>query len=386
MENKPADLGRLLARTLEEAPAVRLGECTVISRFVHVIQVEQPAEVRVVAAADAGQVFYGRTRAGTVYHIDTFHALGKVDHRQVANAIRKAVDVQTGIRSSALLDRLDLQTGTGGGRVSGSLTYGRKPSLRRAHANHVHLAAGLAPGELPLLVPIVASVEAEILRQGLEIRKVERVVLDTSPQGGGSGADLSPYASETDSLLRESGSRSGTPQVHQESGQWEGEANTQELLALARETLPPQELLRLLRNLPFEPRTAEHIKRWGDLEHTLGSLQAHNLIRQERGRLVLTPRGQALSAFLHQHLPELESMFRQLLRRVPLEGKGKTPTAKSGVRDGSAALRTRGGALNTVCSEELDLPGTVGVAARRWCQGVGYPGVLEPVDLVYSQP
>jgi len=101
------------------------------------------------------------------------------------------------------LDLIDMQTGSGGGRVSGSLNYGRKYSLRKAHYNHVHLAAMLPDNCLAVVFYIVSAIEEELTNQGIEIRKVERIF---HLEGKGK-ADLSPYSSIFDSHLNETGRR-----------------------------------------------------------------------------------------------------------------------------------------------------------------------------------
>ncbi|HHV57582.1 MAG TPA: VWA domain-containing protein [Firmicutes bacterium] len=380
-------LGLLLAQALQ-GPAVRLGESTVISRSVHVIEVERPQEVKVVLAADAGQVFYGRGRPGTVYHVDTFHALGRVNHRAIAAAVKAAVVSSAGVEAAVrLLDHMDLQTGTGGGRLSGSLAYGRKAAVRRAHANHVHIAAQLEGEAFPVLVPVVAAVEQAILEQGLEIRKIERIVVDATPQGAGPKADLSPYASTTDSLLKENREPRGDGTTPQQGRQRQGLEGVEEALGLSRETLPPQELLRLLKSLPWGPgAAAQHARRWGDLEHTLAALEGRRLVRRERGRLVLTAEGRRLADFLEGHLPELESYFRQLLRRVIREDKGRTPAGGREPVGNARPQRPVALAPEPGGARELDLPATVLAAARRWLQGRERPRAFTSSDLVYTAP
>lgn len=381
--NEVARLGDALAFYLKEYGAVRVGESTVVSRCVHLIEVERPEEVKVLTTSDAGQVFYGRRVPGCIYHIDTFHAVSRVDHRAVAKAVTEAVKSWNADKAACLLDHMDIQTGTGGGRVSGSLNFGRSASLRRAHANHVHIAAEITPESLPVLVPVVAAVEAEVMRQGTEIRKVERIVL-RSQRGQAGKVDLSPYASASDSLLREdkaSPARANTsPGVNSRSRDWE---SIEWALELTRETLPPQELARLLESLPLGPQgLAEHQKRWGDLEHALSYLEERRLIRRQRGRFTLTPEGHDLALFLNQHLPELESRFRQILRHVPLEGTGRVPVLQK-AWDASRSYRADMSSPEKMRAAAIDLSATVFSAARRWVRGAR-PGSLEVADLRYA--
>lgn len=371
---------------LEQVGAARLGESTVISRSVHLIEVRRPEMVKVVTSADAGQVFYGRRMPGSVCHIDIFHAVGQVDHRSIAGAVRAAVRSAAGENAAWLLDHLDLQTGTGGGRLSGTLNYGQEASVRRAHSNHVHLAAEMDPSLFSVLAPVVAAVEEEILRQGIEIRKVEKVVLENRPQSSGGRSDLSPYASDTDSYLKE---RAGQPQSRT-GGKGKGPDELQSLnrvLRLAWETLPPEELLTLLRHLPQEPYTkAELEKRWGDLEQTLSRLEASRYIRRERGRFVLTKEGERLIDLLEQHLPEVESYFRQMLRHVPFENASNVGFFEPEAKGSIFSCRSRRTEASALCRTELDLTGTVLAAARRWLKARGEIGRLEPRDLRYTAP
>lgn len=195
----------LVAVALEGGLAVRLGESAVASTMVHALDPREPSTVQVLRDADAGCVFYGRADRGAVVHLDVFHSPGEVDHRAAAQAVREAVSGYARdfpgaapLRREDLAGAIDMQTATGGGRVSGGLAGGRKPSLRKAHRNHIHLAIALPPGGYPLLFYLVAAAEAVIAAQGLEIRRVDRVVLRSGTLSGG----LEHYRGESDSLLR----------------------------------------------------------------------------------------------------------------------------------------------------------------------------------------
>lgn len=204
----PEKLQRLFARNR----GARLGEATVVSRLVHARDQNRPHGLMILMGADAGQTFYGRQRLGEVVHLDVFHAAGPVDHRQVAGALLAILGDEAGPDGLKLLDHFDLQTGTGGGRVTGDLTGGQKESLRRNHLNHVHLAGRLTDDRLHLLGPLVRAVEEVILGAGLELRQIERIAHLRS--GMADGADLSPYAESGDSLLKEAGAprqRAGAP-------------------------------------------------------------------------------------------------------------------------------------------------------------------------------
>lgn len=187
-----------LAGALRRGEGVRFGETAVVSRRVHLMDPREPREVVVLRHADAGQIFYGRQQREQVLHLDLFHQEGMVDHRRVAAAVRLVL-ARAG--QAGLAHYVDIQTATGGGRVTGSLTYGNKATLRDAHRNHIHLAAEMGDGSLAVLFPLVTALEEEVMAQGLEIRRIERL---RHSQGSGRGGDLdmSDYADHSDSWLR----------------------------------------------------------------------------------------------------------------------------------------------------------------------------------------
>ncbi|PZN09003.1 MAG: VWA domain-containing protein [Bacillota bacterium] len=250
LERLTERLGRqadITARLLEAVPggAAGIGEAAVASTRVHLLLAGRPGLVQVVVDSDAGQVFYGRSRPGEVLHIDIFHAEGEVDHRAVARNLVRAARIfardagthrMAGLPLERVPDYVDLQTGTGGGRASGTLVYGRRASLRLAHRNHVHLAIGLPRPVWGFAVYAVAAVEEVVLASGLELRRVERVEVVRGQ--GGRPLDLSDYATASDSLLREApggagagglapaheaaDSRSGTTVHGRASSRWGG--------------------------------------------------------------------------------------------------------------------------------------------------------------------
>lgn len=216
-------LGENLARALRSSGAARIGDTSVVSLCVHAILPSRPDEVRVMARSDAGRAFYGRELPGQVLHLDVFHRVGEADHISIAAAVRYAVfnSGLTPSMASFLADMTDIQTGTGGGRLSGSLRYGSGKGVRRAHMNHVHLAVWRMEDRfLGTLVAIVGAVEDELVRMGLELRKIARAILDFSQ---GPPADLSSYSSGSDSYLRGAGAggsglRSGLSPVSTAAG------------------------------------------------------------------------------------------------------------------------------------------------------------------------
>jgi magnesium chelatase subunit D len=362
---KIRQIGSRLAAMLTDNEAVRLGESAVISKRVHMISVNQPQEVKVLAA-DAGQTFYGRKMRNTIFHLDVFHQVGAVNHRTVAQAIINGVKDQ-GLPAIDLLDRMDIQTATGGGRISGSLLFGRKQSVRRAHANHVHLALELLPTELPLLVPIVLALEREIMEQGLEIRKVEKVALHLQ---GNSNAktDLSAYTAESDSFLREQG-----------SGRETGASENADLLETAHrlsvDTLPPTELLHLLSLCPLQSDVGLR-QRWGELDRILETLSVSGYMEKRGKKWHLTHKGLQLLSLVRLHLPELESKLRRYLRRLPSRSGNPKGSFYTSLGPGFLRLRESTGTTEDSEDGQLNLTATAATAACHWIQGESRPGCI----------
>ncbi|HWI61227.1 MAG TPA: VWA domain-containing protein [Symbiobacteriaceae bacterium] len=199
-----------LRRTVVRRRGVRLGEAAVVSRQVHTIEAGSPHIVTILSTSDVGQAYYGRENPGDVIHIDIFHAVADVDHKAVAARLRQALAgvPASGEAGMELLDYFDLQTGTGGGRVTGELTYGQKASLRAAHRNHVHLAGRMTDEQLEHLVGMVGAVEQAVAAQGIELRRIEK--LNHSRWSDGTNLDLSHYTDpDSDSFLRGNKGNSG---------------------------------------------------------------------------------------------------------------------------------------------------------------------------------
>ncbi|MEL7634453.1 vWA domain-containing protein [Sporomusa sphaeroides] len=206
-------LGRLdqaaavVSQAIAAGQGVRLGQSAVLSTKVHAFQPRCPEHVQILINSDAGQVFYQRQDEGAVWHLDIFHQCGRVDHRQAARHLCQAIAVynacaanqtELACRGAVNPALLDIQTATGGGRITGSLQGGKKRSVRRAHENHVHVALSIPPDELPCLFYIVAAAEAAVAESGLELRCNEGISHVDSTD---SLADISPYTDQTDSQL-----------------------------------------------------------------------------------------------------------------------------------------------------------------------------------------
>jgi magnesium chelatase subunit D len=355
-----------VARVLLQGRGVRIGETAVLSYRVHTIDPSLPDRVEILSAADAGQVFYGRSKPFEVLHVDIFHEVGEVDHHEVGAALLTAL---AGL-PPADLDRVDIQTGTGGGRLTGSLACGRKASLQAAHKNHVHLSLGWPIEDLGLAIAAVDTVERLIERSGLEIRRVEclahRVGNATSP------SDLSPYADNTDSALREcnhgqEGDGVGPPSIGAGRGAWdqsEGEMQLAQALSLATEIGSPDEASELLDQLE-----AGGARPWDLNLQKIGSfspgilkkLEDGGWVKRSPGGLSLTESGSRLRRYLNAHLKEVKLQFRKLVRRLP----GR-PSIKNKISTGKVSPRVRYGPIR----------GTVSAPVGHWLGDVALPETL----------
>ena len=316
-------LVRVMQSEFRMGRGLRIGETTVVSKRVHVIHPASPGEIKVLVNQDAGVCFYSRRRKDEILHIDVFHEVAEVDHRRAADAVKRAVyrfyqdlllDRARGLflpQPGELLNLMDIQTGTGGGRVGGTLNYGRKLSLRKAHCNHVHIAAMLPDNCLLVLFYLVLALEEEIARQGVEIRKVERL---THQEAAGKG-DLSPYSSVFDSYLNESG-------VAGHGHDWERlprEARIEAVSSMAEEFGGRANMARLLDLLPTSGAIPPDIRSdAGDLDEVIERLSSFDLLTRERGQLTLTPKGREVRNILATCASEVEAGIRRLIRRMPI--------------------------------------------------------------------
>ena len=190
---------------------VRIGQSTVCSQKMHSFHPEMPAEVHILQDFDAGQVFYQRKERGNIYHLDIFHQCGLVDHSLVAMKIKDVIDMynrdyrelqqkMNDNNSFVKADLIDIQTSTGGGRITGTLGFGKKLSLRKAHINHVHLTTMLPSVHVACLIYMIMAVESSILSCNLELRCNEKI---RNIKGiGKQKNDLTAYIDESDSLLK----------------------------------------------------------------------------------------------------------------------------------------------------------------------------------------
>lgn len=391
--------GSLAVARASMGKGVMLGETTVFSTCVHLLSSRQPGYVTILSSHDAGQVFYGRSQRGQIYHLDIFHELGDVDHHRVARNLVAAVnryarefDVQ-----DELQHFIDIQTGTGGGRITGSLNYGNRPSLRAAHRHHIHLACLAWPQHSPLLFYLVAGAEAAIAEHGLELRKIDGLV--ESKDDGDQDIPLDDYASTTDSWLRGDGAGDSGAESRRgrraEPGSGTGQEGTEQsfmdpaaaaaviqgadhrrkAIELAQSLDSPTLALELLEVLSKGARRGDVERKMGSrvsgdaLASVLRQLAADGHLRHEGGFMHLTGEGQALLLHFHRYHREIQMALRRAMRRMTrrhLVEPGRSPLAGE-ARDAQGITRRR----SVVAPEpgeqlqELAWPETIMAAAAR---------------------
>lgn len=329
-----------LAPLLAGGRGALIGDTTCASRSVHTLDPLRPGCVRVVSSADAGRVFYHRRQKSQVVHMDVFHAVGVVNHRAVATVLRQAALRYVMHRGSQgvfwvppgamLPDLIDVQTASGGGRVSGALTYGQGPALKESHQNHVHIACLLPDEGLDLLFWLVAATEREILRHGLEIRRLDGIEHD--PGTDGSPLDLSPYASASDSLLRGDLQPSGPGQATPLPANAIDPAMAKLALDLAGEFGTMEDLSRAIRSAasgtPAGDWPSRGVAQWST-DTATSVLQKHGLLLERCGSASLTDDGWRLYFALQSSRRELEAQFKRMLRHNRSRGVRPKPNATS---------------------------------------------------------
>lgn len=327
--NKQAELRRLL----QTGNGCRIGETAVCSRKIHTLEPDRPQIVTIVRNSDAGQVFYRRRQPGEVVHIDIFHAMQALSPSPIGAAAKRGIEryaqemsVQVGYeqanRRYRLAHYVDIQTGAGGGRVTGALCFGQKESLKKAHLNHVHISAKLPDQDIAAAFYLVHAVEEELKRQGVELRRVELVQHQLGSVG--SREDVAAYSAFTDSFLRDHRPAEdlADDQIygHQLAAVADILENLEDLDELAKLLASVQQNGRnpCRSDLPYHPEAARLQDAWTKLE-------GYGFLEPDHGRYQLTEQGLELSRRLLKNARDLEAELRkqgQLLARQSISAPG----------------------------------------------------------------
>ena len=288
----------------------RIGQTTVCSQKLHSFHPETPERVNVLQDIDAGQIFYQRADPGGIYHIDIFHQCGPVDHYIVATKIQEVVEVynkehvvrQLGRGNAVIADFIDIQTSTGGGRITGKLDYGKRAALRKAHSNHVHITAMIPPAHLACLICIVMAVESVILSCNLELRRNEKIenVRGLSKEK----YDLSAYVDESDSLLQENKNNTAIEVVVKlGENEWLNKSDKAEELKDFLEKSHPQ-------NKDPKPTGGINSCRVPEI------LASEGMIELAGNLLSIEEYGKGFKSYLETQLPEIEAHLRKVVREA----------------------------------------------------------------------
>lgn len=347
----------------------RVGESSVVSHCVHVLTPADPDAVTILTDRDAGAIFYGRTVPGEIVHLDIFHAPATVPPPAVAAAFREAL---RGHGGSVDPDRFDLQTGAGGGRVSGDLRGGRGPSVLAAHRGHVHLAGLLPPAETAFCFPLIAAVERAVVACGAGLRRPERVFAALAGEGGPArGEDLADYAALADSQLR--GSSGPDLPASPPAAAADDECGVLQAAHLAEDLGGIEAARRMLdalsRPVPVGGLRLPPAAGWRGRDAVARLVQA-GWAECSEGCWRLTPAGLALRALFGRRLREIECALRSAVRRVSsASAVGGRPGRSA--RGGAARLRQRSAVLprRSGAAGELAPAATVLAAAARTAAG-----------------
>lgn len=378
-DSRLKEAGEEIKITILGQGGLRIGEASAVSTRVHTVDVGTPGEI-VALPSDAGQVFYQRNNRGEILHVDCFHELGKVEHKKLASfLIQYLRKIQTEFNFPDWIeDYIDIQTAEGGGRLTGSLEYGKKKTLRDAHLSHVHLAMYITPESCSLILPLIHGLEKGIIKQGLKLKKIEKLIVKPLSEERGKDSnkedvDLSDYSTEADSLLKEKDPEKNSNKTGNSSKDYmendeedkedkddlhmkdQFEENYQEREKygddLEREGFYDkkqrsrnlQDLAQLRSECGDDPKKVSEFieklekgypldklsKNYPRTYDELGKLKKKKILKEKDAKVFLTSYGKNLLNYLKEHLKEIEKSLKRLARKLP-ETKGKLPKKVKG--------------------------------------------------------
>lgn len=314
-------------KQIENNKGVRIGECTVVSKKMHIFFSRTPECVNVLQDFDAGKTFYHYKELGKVYHIDVFHQCGEVSHRKVANAIIYAVEVynrhykqvhSSEISSRICADYIDLQTATGGGRVTGGLRFGQKKTLQKAHINHVHIAMEIPSHHLRSIFYIIDAVESEIEQSGLELRCNEKIINISGIKN--SMVDVSAYIDKTDSFLTK---------IQEDNNEIRlGESrNQKDAFDLMDNFNSVQELKEFLDRIELSKNTTPNPSKGVNSTRAVQRLKEKGIINIKKDAITLTQYGLDFKEYLDKYMADIQAYLKWVIQEAKTH-KNPNPTGK----------------------------------------------------------
>ncbi len=297
------DLVHQIISNLSQGQGFRLGESTVISHYIHKPNRSRPGEINILVNRDAGQELAGEKLPSRVIHVDVFHEPARVEVFPLAQMLVetiKAYQTRRQTSSQDYAERIYLETGTGSGNLQELLERpGNKKSAKGRNRNHVHiLLKNFLPNEFDLIPCLVDIIETELARQGVEIRKVERIFHAEKKGRQSLPAYLMGFNPDQHNL-------------------WQ--------LATALSTIlsSPDDVVEFLE--AFQPGLFRRKQTIANLRNKHGNLRELLIALVDAGLLkrgwiadTLTREGIELLNFVIQHQRELESQMRKILRSVPV--------------------------------------------------------------------
>jgi magnesium chelatase subunit D len=211
--------------------------------------------------------------------------------------------VESGLNN--FIDYIDIQTGSGGGRLSGSLNYGLSESLKKDHLNHIHLAGLIPDDRLDIVFFLVDKVEEVLQLQNIELRKVEKIFNEI----GSYPIDMSPYATDSDSNLRQNWSNTSDNKIRQEAA------------ALIEHFNSIREIEDILDTLSRSKASGDDLynlkKKYGDMDDIIKRMEQNNFIKKDSNCYCLTRDGIKLKDYFKVNRKELELMLKKSIKNLP---------------------------------------------------------------------
>jgi len=297
-----------LQQELAKNKGVRIGQTAVVSRKVHTIKPNTPQNISIIVNADAGQVFYNRLSPNEIIHIDLFHEIRTLNLKQLADFVKRALEMNS---FSHLADNIDIQTGSGGGRLTGNLCFGTTESLKKSHLNHVHIAALIPNEELESIFLIVAKIEEALLQQGIELRKIEKIMHEI----GNSPMDLSPYISHSDSNLKRDSD------ALRKDNRFKETVEMIEHFGSLKQIEDVLEAINDRKNFSASPQSFKNT--FSDFDDIVKYFEKMHYIYKQQNKPYLTTKGKELSEFIKKNRRELEYILKKTIKNSPKLGNYK---------------------------------------------------------------
>lgn len=285
---------------LSQKLGFRLGEATVVSLYCQRANQHKPGEIQLLVDRDVGQQLLGLAEAGRVIQAKVYHATGRVHLLDLNQALCSTIARAQPNAPVDLYTRLWISQGPRRYRIWDllNLPEGSSPPVSGARSHVELLLQDFTGEELHLLPLLVDGVEQELAKQGIEIRKVERIIHLSRP--------VEEASIDHSDLLK--------PDRQQ---LWRQALN----LSIALSS--PEDAREFLQ--AFQPGLFKRKQPLANLRSKHGSLQEFTTALYNAGLLkkgllsdTLTKDGQKLLEFISCHQRELESQLRKIMRAVPI--------------------------------------------------------------------